>query len=135
MAKTTPKKATPKATPKKKSRTMSKEPAGERRAKLVKLLKKMKATGKAPQAMKEVAKRLKYTEFDVYGLVCGTSGKAGSAATCLMAHGIAETCRMEGERGLSVYLTPKGLKLTKFDAPPFTPSPRKTATKKAAKED
>jgi hypothetical protein len=123
-------KKTTKATPKKKAapkkdRTMAKEPAGDRRKKLVQLLKKMKANSKSPKPLAEVAKRLGYSEFDVYGLVCGTSGKAGSAASCLMAAGLVTTSKVEGERGVSLSLTASGSKLKGYDKPPFVRAAKK----------
>jgi len=107
-------------------RSMASDPPAERKKALISLLKKMKVTGATKaRPVAEIAERLGYTKFDVYGLVNGTSGKAGSSSTCLVATGHAATASIEGERGISIYLTAKGAK-TKFDESPFI-----RATKKA----
>ncbi len=92
-------------------------PANERRAALVKCLRKAKATEAAKGLLlEELAGRLKYTRFDAYGLVSGTSGKAGSSPGCLLATGHVQVANRED--GLAVYLTKKG-STTDFKEVPF----------------
>ena len=92
-------KAKPKAKPKAKAtakpkektpvdRKMAKIPVGERRKNLVKLLKKVNATNAGEAySIGDLAEKLGYTKFDVYGLVNGTGGEAGSSPNCLVPRG------------------------------------------------
>ncbi len=90
---------------------------GERRIALVKSLRKLRATSRTgAKTLAVVAEDLGCTRAEVYGLVNGTSGKAGSSPTCLAATGHVET--YEHEAGLSIFATDKG-KSTKFTEPPF----------------
>src|SRR5574340_746934 len=61
-------------------RHMGSEPASARRANLVKYLRKAKAVDqKSAKSLAELVSALSYTRFDVYGIVSGTSGQAGSS--------------------------------------------------------
>lgn len=98
-------------------RSMADVPPGERKSALVKALRKLGAV-KASSVAKaqDLCKATGYTPFDVYGLVNGTSGKAGSSPTCLSATGHVKVADHEDGRGY--YLTAKGIK-TGFDEVPF----------------
>ncbi len=99
------------------ARGMADVPAPERKKKLVQALRAMGADSAASaRPFADLVNRLKWTRFDVYGLVNGTSGEAGSSPTCLAKTGHVKLAKHE--EGLSVYLTPKG-KATKFDEAPF----------------
>lgn len=112
-------------------RTMADLPAGDRKVALVKALRVAKATARAKGVtLATLVEKLGYTSFDVYGLVNGTSGKAGSSPTCLTATGHVGAETPEEGRGLVVWLTPKGAK-TKFDEPPFVRAPRSASNGKA----
>ena len=89
-------------------RSMANIPAADRRTALLKVLRQAGAI-KASTALPigEAAERLKYTKFDVYGLVCGTSGKAGSAPRCLARTGHVKVTKSD-EGGLAIYLSSKG---------------------------
>lgn len=90
----------------------------EQRKSLVRKLRAMEAVDSAgARTIDDLAQRLKVDRLAVYGLVNGTSGKAGSSPTCLAATGHVKVMKREGE-GLSVYLTAKGRK-TDFSEPPF----------------
>lgn len=80
---------------------------GDRKKEFVKKLRQMKATTVTNAATTEdVAKRLGCTRQDVYALVAGTAGKAGSSPTCLLATGHVKVAKTE--EGLAVYLTKAG---------------------------
>jgi len=124
-SKKAPAKNTPAAKPSKK---MAGVPTTERRANLVKTLRKRRATSaRAAVSLETLVGDLGYTRFDVYGLIAGTSGKAGSNPNCLLSTGHVKTAVNEEVRGLSVYLTDKGKK-TKFKDRPFVVG-KKTASK------
>ena len=92
-------------------RHMGASPAGDRRVALVKRLRQVGATGPgSSRPLGDLAEKLGLTRFDVYGLVNGTSGEAGSNPRCLVATGHVKTCVQEGVRGACVYLTAKGQK-------------------------
>lgn len=100
-------------------RKMSDVPPNVRKVNLVKCLRKAKATkAGAGLTIQDLADRLKITKFDAYGLVNGTSGKAGSSPTCLVATGHVQVAKL-AEEGLVVSLTKKGT-LTEFKEAPFT---------------
>ncbi len=79
-------------------------------------------------SLAKLVERTRFTRLDVYGLVSGHTGKAGSAPGCLLATGHAKVCRSE-EEGLCVYLTKQGL-TTDFSEYPFA---KKDRTAPAAK--
>lgn len=112
-------------------RSMSEDHPTVRRMKLVKMLRKLGATtATAATPLTTLVEKLGYTRFDVYGLVSGSSGKAGSSPRCLMATGHAKI--VDGvEGGKAVYLTAKGVK-TDFTESPFS-KPTAPVAKKAAK--
>ncbi len=93
------------ASPVKQDRSAADVPVAQRRLALVKLLRKLGAT-KATTArqVSELAGKLGYTNYDVYCLAYHTYFLAEA--------GIVKTCVQEGERGLGVYLTAKGVKAT-----------------------
>lgn len=98
-------------------RHMSETPAAERKVALVKALRKFRATSSSAACpLAKLVEELGYTRFDVYGLINGTSGAAGSAPTCLAATGHVKV--IASDEGLAAYLTPKG-KDSKFTEPPF----------------
>lgn len=115
-------KAPAKAAPAKKAasatdRSMADIPAPERKKKLVQLMRKMGATSSgSARSVTELAEKIGYTKFDVYGLLSGTSGKAGSAPACLLATGHVKS--VDREDGLGFHLTAKGAK-TDFTDRPF----------------
>jgi hypothetical protein len=95
-------------------RSMSDTPPGERKTALIKALRKVGATKlTAAVSITDLATKLGYTHFDVYGLVAGTSGKVGSNPNCLLATG-----HVKVNEEKAVYLTPKGAK-TDFSGSPF----------------
>ena len=99
-------------------RTMSEVPAGERRVALVKALRQFKAVGAAKaRPLADLVAKLGYTRFDVYGLIAGTSGKAGSAPRCLIATGHVAVTKSHPGEGMQVYLTRKGQSWTFDEAP------------------
>jgi hypothetical protein len=112
---------TKKAAAEKPDRSMNETPASGRKIALVKLMKKVGAFSQTTSRTVEfLAEKLGYTKFDVYGLLSGTSGKAGSSPNCLLAHGIARVGDFpDGGRGKSYFLTAKGQKAD-FSVPPFT---------------
>lgn len=120
--KATPKKekeaAPKKEEPTKVDRAMGVDPPEKRKVVLINALRKAGAV-KAMTAVPvtKLCSLTKYSRFDVYGLVNGTSGKVGSNPRCLLACGMVATTDIEGE-GLAVYLTAKGQK-TPFDVVPF----------------
>lgn len=120
--KTTPagKTAKPKAKAKKTAevdRSMAEVPVGDRRIALVKAMRKAHATSAQDALTVEaLAEKVGYTKFDVYGLLSGTSGKAGSNPRCLLATGHAKVADTQDGRGY--YLTAKGTK-TSFKEIPF----------------
>lgn len=91
---------------------------GERKKLLIKVLRQKKATS-APTALplSDLCEKLGYTQFDVYGLISGTSGKAGSNPRCLLATGHVKVAVVD-EKGRGIYLTAKGNK-TDFTEVPF----------------
>lgn len=90
---------------------------GDRKKDLVKVLRKIGAVKAGSAVTFQVAgAKLGITPREAYGLVCGTAGKACSSPTCLAATGHVKIA--EHEDGLSIYLTPKGIK-TLFDDRPF----------------
>lgn len=105
-----PAKAAPKASANgkakaKASRGMADVPAAQRRVALVKLLRKVGATGAgSAKPVSELAAKLGYTKYDVY---CLAYHKYHLATA-----GILKTTTEEGVRGLVVYLTAKGVKAT-----------------------
>ncbi len=119
-SKKAPAKGTKKAPVKKAPvRVTADAPAGERRVNVVKALRRAGAVSQTQAVpMADLAEKVGYSAYDVYGCVCGHSGKTGSAPTCLVATKHAAVCKHEGVRGLSVYLTKAGQR-TKFDEAPF----------------
>ncbi len=110
-AKKAPTKATPakkaaaNGTARKADRGMADVPAADRRLALVKLLRKVGATSSAAaRPVGVLAEKLGYTAYDVYCLAYHKYH--------LAAEGIVKTTTVEGQRGLSVYLTAKGAKAT-----------------------
>ena len=96
-------------------------PAGERRAEVVKVLRKAGAKSAADaKGLDFVAEKMGNgtLPIDVYRLVSGGSGKAGSSPTCLIATGHCKTAEVEGVKGLAVYLTKKGQDAD-LKSPPF----------------
>jgi hypothetical protein len=111
-------KATKKATPVPVKPKKDGPTPGERKAELVRVLRKVKATSAGnSKSLKDLGDRLGVEPREVYGLVNGTAGKAGSSPTCLAATGHVKVTSLAGE-GLSIYLTKKGQE-TKFDERPF----------------
>ena len=106
---------------------------GDRRIALVKKMRQLGATNASgAKTAKQLSEKVGYTQFDVYGLVSGTSGKAGSSPRCLIATGHVKPAAVEGE-GIGYYLTAKGVK-TDFSELPFTKSsPKPKAEKKPSK--
>lgn len=97
--------------------SMSEVPVGDRRIALVKAMRKAHATSAQDALTVEaLAEKVGYTKFDVYGLLSGTSGKAGSNPRCLLATGHAKVADTQDGRGY--YLTAKGVK-TNFKEVPF----------------
>jgi len=116
--KAAPVKAKAEATANGRSRSMGTEAPGIRRRKLVQMLRKLGATkASSARSIDDLAGRCKYTRFDTYGLLRGTSGKADSNPRCLVAAGYAAVGMIEGQ-GLSAYLTAKGAK-SKLEGAPF----------------
>lgn len=90
---------------------------GDQKKALVKLLRKVGATKAGSAAdLGALATKLGVDRKQVYGMVSGLSGKAGSSPTCLLATGHVKIADLED--GLAVYLTNKGVK-TEFDDRPF----------------
>ncbi len=90
-----------------------------RRVELVKTLRKSGATSAtAAKDLATLAERLKVERLDVYHLVNGASGKAGSSPTCLIATGHVKITAHEN-LGLCVYLTKEGSS-TDFSESPFS---------------
>lgn len=93
-------------------------PPGVRKERLVKSLQKTGSTSaSSSRTFTDLATRLGWEAREVYGLVNGTSGKAGSSPTCLVATGHVKV--VTTEEGLSVHLTAKGLKAD-FSGMPFS---------------
>jgi hypothetical protein len=93
-------------------------PPRDRRINVVKALRQLRATSAtAARSLDDVAAKAGTTKYDVYGVISGHSGKAGSSPSCLIATGHAKVADVEGQ-GLSVYLTKRGQE-TKFDDYPF----------------
>ena len=122
VAKKAPKKVAKKSTGKStekapRDRSMAKVPPGERKTALVKVMRKLGATGAtSSRTIPVLAEATGYTQFDVYGLLRGTSGKADSGPRCLVATGHVKAA--DTEEGLAFYLTAKGQK-TGFNDIPF----------------
>lgn len=100
------------------NRKMADVPANERKITLVKLLRKSRSTSATTaKSVSDLVALTGWSRFDVYGLINGTSGKAGSSPTCLVATGHVKVSVDETD-GLSVYLTKAGSE-TKFTERPF----------------
>lgn len=92
--------------------------SGQRKEKLVRSLQRMQSRGVgSSRRLTELARALGWTNREVYGLINGLAGKAGSSPTCLAATGHVKVID-QGE-GLAVHLTAKGLK-PDFFAMPFS---------------
>lgn len=102
-------------------RTTTDLPAGERRITLVKAMRAMKATSAAAaRPVAELSAKTGYSNYEVYGLISGNAGKAGSNPRCLLATGFVRVSQLppDSGRGKGYYLTKRGT-TTKFDEVPF----------------
>ena len=91
----------------------------ESRVGFVKSLRKLGATkAGSARSITYLVEKLKMDRRQVYGLVNGLAGKAGSSPTCLVATGHVKVTESE-EEGLSVYLTAKG-QSSDFSESPFS---------------
>jgi len=88
------------------------------RVELVRVLRKSNATSMTSgKPLGDIAERLKVERKDVYHLVNGSAGKAGSSPTCLVATGHVKVTARE-DAGLVAFLTRKG-QTTDFSESPF----------------
>jgi hypothetical protein len=87
-----------------KDRRMADMPVSERRVKFLSCLQKKGADGPGTAISgSDLAKMLEFTEYDVYVL--------GYRTSPLVKNGLVKTAVIEGVRGLSYYLTAKGMKV------------------------
>ncbi len=109
--KSTKKKTAKKGTAEKPNRAMSDLPIGGRRIALVKLMKKLGAGSPATaRSLPDLAEKLGYTNHDVYVLVFHQYP--------LVEEKFVQSAKLDGQRGLAVYLTKKGQKAD-FTKTPF----------------
>lgn len=113
----TPKKASaPKAS---KKVTFSEIPNGDSKKKIIQKLKALSATSKSTgKTIADLATKMGMEKQEVYGLLCGLSGKTGSAPRCLVATGHVKSDENPEGKGIVVFLTAKGQK-TDFNELPF----------------
>lgn len=97
--------------------TATKKTLGERKIDLIKCLRKFKAVGSSSaRPLSVLAEKTGYDRREVYGMINGLSGKAGSSPTCLSATKHVAISDLP-EKELSVYLTPSGRSTTFKDMP------------------